>query len=409
MNNLYIKSIKSNNHPFVKAENIDISSTENKKKNIIITGVNGSGKTTILTSLKNAIATYTQQKNNYALVQNRRLTEYKNAKTKLSLIDPTEPAYQSALTELDAIYSRCINYGAFLNINFSIDDFYDTNYFVLAYFEAKRVTDLSKPQSISAPTLNHTPIGDHNVGKLFIQHLVNRRSQQSFAFEDGDIDEADKIRNWFIQLNALFSEVFGKKVKLIFKRSDLYFVLEDENKELIDLIKLSDGYSAIISIVCEIITRMEAISFGNFDVSGIVLIDEIETHLHVSLQRKILPFLSKMFPNIQFIVTTHSPFILSSVDDAIIYDLESGDCIDQEEALWAYSYEALVDGYFETERFSVILESKIEEYERLKSIDPDKLSRGERKNLRKLTKELENVPLYKNESIELKLKQLGLR
>ncbi|MCE7654270.1 AAA family ATPase [Vibrio fluvialis] len=203
--------------------------------------------------------------------------------------------------------------------------------------------------------------------------------------------------------------MFGKKVKLTFRRNDLYFVLEDENKEQIDLIKLSDGYSAIISIVCEIITRMEAIKFGSFDVSGIVLVDEIETHLHVSLQRQILPFLRKMFPNIQFIVTTHSPFILSSVDDAIIYDLESGDCIDQEEALWAYSYEALVDGYFETERFSIILEKKVEEYERLSAVEPEKLSRDERKELRKLTKELENVPLYKNETIELKLKQLGLR
>ncbi|MBY8308896.1 AAA family ATPase [Vibrio fluvialis] len=409
MSNLYIKSIKSKNHPFVKADNIDISSTENKKKDIIITGINGSGKTTLLTSLKNAIATFSQHKGTSTIFQRTQLNNYEKAEIKLSLLDPKEPAYKSALSELDTVYTRCMNHGAFVDIKFSIDNFYETNYFVLAYFEAKRVTDLSKPKSISAPTLNHVPIGNHNVGKEFIQHLVNRRSQQSFAFEDGDKEEADKIKKWFNQLDTLFSGIFGKKVKLAFRRNDLYFVLEDENKEQIDLIKLSDGYSAIISIVCEIITRMEAIKFGSFDVSGIVLIDEIETHLHVSLQRQILPFLSKMFPNIQFIVTTHSPFILSSVDDAIIYDLESGDCIDQEEALWAYSYEALVDGYFETERFSIILEKKVEEYERLSAVEPEKLSRDERKELRKLTKELENVPLYKNETIELKLKQLGLR
>lgn len=39
------------------------------------------------------------------------------------------------------------------------------------------------------------------------------------------------------------------------------------------------------------------------------LVDEIETHLHVDLQKKVLPFLISFFPKIQFIVTTHSPFV----------------------------------------------------------------------------------------------------
>ena len=54
---------------------------------------------------------------------------------------------------------------------------------------------------------------------------------------------------------------------------------------------------------------------------GVVLIDEIELHLHPSWQRKILPALIKTFPNIQFITATHSPQVLSSVEkaDSIIY------------------------------------------------------------------------------------------
>ena len=49
-----------------------------------------------------------------------------------------------------------------------------------------------------------------------------------------------------------------------------------------------------------------------FDMPGIVLIDEIETHLHLELQKKIMEILTGIFPNVQFIVTTHSPFILNS-------------------------------------------------------------------------------------------------
>jgi predicted ATP-dependent endonuclease of OLD family len=52
-----------------------------------------------------------------------------------------------------------------------------------------------------------------------------------------------------------------------------------------------------------------------------VLIDEIETHLHLELQEIILPFLCEMFPRIQFIVATHSPAVISSVEDAVVYDL----------------------------------------------------------------------------------------
>lgn len=60
----------------------------------------------------------------------------------------------------------------------------------------------------------------------------------------------------------------------------------------------------------------------DFDLPGIVLVDEIETHLHLELQKNIMPFLTTIFPNIQFIVTSHSPFILNSIQNVVLYDLE---------------------------------------------------------------------------------------
>ena len=82
--------------------------------------------------------------------------------------------------------------------------------------------------------------------------------------------------------------------------------------------QLSDGFSSVLQLVSELLLRM-----GSYEVSGIVLIDEIETHLHIKLQKAILPFLTDFFPNIQFIVTTHSPFVLTSLNDAVVFDLES--------------------------------------------------------------------------------------
>ena len=68
--------------------------------------------------------------------------------------------------------------------------------------------------------------------------------------------------------------------------------------------------------------RMEEHKTKSYDVQGIVLIDEIETHLHIDLQKKILRFLTSFFPKIQFIVTTHSPFVISSIENAVVCDLE---------------------------------------------------------------------------------------
>lgn len=83
---------------------------------------------------------------------------------------------------------------------------------------------------------------------------------------------------------------------------------------------MSSGYSAVFDIINDLTMRTEK---RGSDVEGIVLIDEIETHLHLELQKIILPFLIELFPNIQFIVSTHSSFILNSIDNAVIFDLEN--------------------------------------------------------------------------------------
>ena len=87
------------------------------------------------------------------------------------------------------------------------------------------------------------------------------------------------------------------------------------------------------------------------------MIDGIDAHLHVTLQKKILSFLTRAFPKVQFIVTTHSPFVVSSVDDAVIYDLSK---LEQVEDLSLYSYEAILEGLFGVLPISNLLQQNIE-------------------------------------------------
>ena len=82
--------------------------------------------------------------------------------------------------------------------------------------------------------------------------------------------------------------------------------------------ELSDGYHVFIALVADVARR--AVMLNEFDgaeapkhVEGVVLIDELDLHLHPRWQRVALPSLRKVFPNLQLVVTTHSPQVLSSV------------------------------------------------------------------------------------------------
>lgn len=91
--------------------------------------------------------------------------------------------------------------------------------------------------------------------------------------------------------------------------------------------QLSDGYKMAIAMVADIASRMAEANPQMDDplqTSGIVLIDEIDLHLHPLWQRDIIKQLQEAFPNIQFIVTTHSPsVVLGAAERATILKLEN--------------------------------------------------------------------------------------
>ncbi|WP_164446657.1 AAA family ATPase, partial [Pseudomonas viridiflava] len=86
---------------------------------------------------------------------------------------------------------------------------------------------------------------------------------------------------------------------------------------------LSSEFSSLLAIYANLIMKVELRDISPAEMYGLVFIDEIDAHLHVSLQRKVLLFLTEAFPNIQFIITTHSPFVVSSVNNAVIYDMST--------------------------------------------------------------------------------------
>lgn len=82
--------------------------------------------------------------------------------------------------------------------------------------------------------------------------------------------------------------------------------------------QLNEGYKIVIAMVADLAARMAEANPQMSDplqTSGIVLIDEVDLHLHPRWQRRILQDLTTVFPHVQFIVTTHSPIIVVGAAD----------------------------------------------------------------------------------------------
>lgn len=109
------------------------------------------------------------------------------------------------------------------------------------------------------------------------------------------------------------------------RRSDLSPVVEQNGVEL-TLDKLSSGNIFLIEHLLLLMCKMYSVCVLNklsperiMDTPGLLLIDEIENHLHPKWQKKILEIIRSLFPKLQIILTTHSPFVVASADGARIY------------------------------------------------------------------------------------------
>lgn len=265
--------------------------------------------------------------------------------------------------------------------------------FILAFFSAKRANTPSISPAIQ--NINLLPNYNTDTNQLhtrFIEYMVKLRADMLDAKEEGEEKNVIKIQNWFENFEKNLIELFEESdLTLKYYRKELNFKIEYDNKSF-GLNELSDGYSSLLAILTELILRMEAHGVKAYNMQGLVLIDEIETHLHVDLQKKILPFLVKVFPQIQFVITTHSPFVLSSLSNAVICDLEKRFVTTD---LSAYSYDALIESYFDSDKYSEELKDKVARFEILAK--KKNLTDYEKDDYYTLKRELKKAPSFMSE------------
>lgn len=113
-----------------------------------------------------------------------------------------------------------------------------------------------------------------------------------------------------------------KEIEILYRKGD--------SQERLPMKMLSDGLRITISMAADIAYRMAILNPQLLDdilekTPGIILIDEVDMHLHPEWQRRIMEDLHYIFPKVQFIVTTHSPSILANVRQEHILLLENGE------------------------------------------------------------------------------------
>lgn len=333
-------------------EDISIDLANENAPHLIVTGKNGSGKTIFL----NALAEY--------------LVKFVMSPQRMEL------HWHNTLNIVFSDFER-------------IKKEYAQGKFIISFYEAARRTPIQEPKHPTKPDLSSIGNIKKNITSQLLNFLSDLKIQEALARNEGQLDDAEYIRRWFEKFEEILQKVFDEEnLKLNFNYKDYTFTITTGKKSF-KFTQLPDGFSAMLDIVADLILKMQpydSIS-TEFDKPGIVLIDEVETHLHLKLQKIVLPTLTALFPNVQFIVTTHSPFVLSSLKNATAIDLEQQEVITD---LTDYSYQALMEGYFGVTMESDYARMRYKELENL--LAKNSLSQSEKEIAKQIVEDYKKIP-----------------
>ena len=307
-------------------------------KHLILTGKNGSGKTTVLREVARLINHDTY---NYLSVAGASFQLQRN----LNHGDSNDETITSWQSQLDALRRIILVFSKTINLNENcFANLKDK--FVLAFFEATRKVTLKEVETITKEADLITQLAQNNSANppaaLFKQYLVNKKVFQVFDVMEGNNEVAQQQEKFFTDLEIMLREIFdAPQLKLEFERESFEFYLRLEDGRRITFNELSAGFSAFLSILTDLLLRTDILrkqaNDYSYDPCGFVFIDEPETHLHLEMQYQILPWLTRLFPNLQFIVATHSPAVASSIKNATVFDLTTGQVLGDTAAGSSYS------------------------------------------------------------------------
>mgnify|MGYP002777777989 CR=1 FL=1 len=350
----YIRRIRISNYRSITDLDVDLTPPEGERfRHLILTGPNGSGKTSALDLIREAFGRI------------------------LRPTGETSPVVLDFDVDIGEV-ARQLSTGELLVFMFRAQ-------------RLLRLDETSGPKALQLPRSNGRGEFENEgpYAALAAQLMVNRKTEQAFALTEGDHKTAGEIGQWFDALEADLRDLLEQPdLSFYFDRKSFNVGLRYVDGRIVGFQQLADGHSAALSIFLELFIRTElAAATSQAPREGVVIIDEIETHLHLRLQERILPFLTRRFPAFQFIVATHSPAVIASVPGAVVYDLERREAVPSEE------FQGIRYGTLMTEHFGIASDIDRDSTEKLKRLRT--LARGatrtadEERELQRLAEVLE--------------------
>lgn len=281
---------------------------------------------------------------------------------------------------------------------FSLEVQYKNEQILLEYeiTDEDRIVSRS-PKAVTEKIKNVLVLGyGSNRNIKYQEEKPNNVKLQAIATLFGENDYLKHIRrlNTYLLLDLHFDAI-KDLINEVFRKADInnqvrleqysdsnaefktfYFATPTNTDDLIPLEALSDGFKAtfvwLFDMVMRIVENLGNI-YNRHNVNGVIIIDEIDLHIHPRWQRSILPTLCDLFPKIQFIVTTHSDLVAQSVDSKYIQKLilnENDSTVSRISAKYGQgsSSNFIYDDVFDVkETFDVETESELQEFMTLRA------------------------------------------
>jgi len=213
---------------------------------------------------------------------------------------------------------------------------------ILTYFPAYRYEQpgyLNEPYKISLSFKKETEFAGYLINPI---EVTSELPEIANWIMDIVLDQElykGSTQTLLAHLNLIFTELLSNKVHEQVRlgigprqsgATRIQIIKKSPAKQVYpSIFDMSSGELALICMFCELLRQSDRIGSDFSNVRGIVLVDEIDKHLHIRLQKEVLPRLIKIFPNVQFIVTSHSPFfglgLTHETEDFYrVYDLDNG-------------------------------------------------------------------------------------
>lgn len=154
--------------------------------------------------------------------------------------------------------------------------------------------------------------------------IRNKKVEAAHAHIDREYEREEQIQHSIDFIEEAIEQVIGSRVHFTYntKTGAVKVIMHDKELEF-DV--LPDGLKSIIAWLAELVMQLDGVNWAEekplAERDFILLLDEIEIHLHPLWQRKILPMLQSLFVNAQIFIATHSPFVVNSVHDAWVHKL----------------------------------------------------------------------------------------